>query len=61
MLGSIKLKLLTLVLLPLVLTVLITTIVTTTLSINNSEDLVQNFESSIVGEKKNLLKMKFLP
>lgn len=60
MFNSIKSKLLTLVVLPVFFAILITTIITVNLTYKNSEETVNDFESSVVNEKKELLKNQIM-
>lgn len=60
MLNSIKLKVLTLVILPVLLATLLITILTINLTYSNSSHTLEEFESSIVNEKKELLKNQIL-
>ncbi len=60
MFNSIKSKLLTLVVLPVFFAILITTIITINLTYKNSEETVNDFESSVVNEKKELLKNQIM-
>ncbi|MGB7403328.1 MAG: methyl-accepting chemotaxis protein [Arcobacter sp.] len=57
---SIRGKLLALVILPVLLIVIITTIVSINLTYNNSEKTIEQFEKSILNEKKELLKNEVL-
>ncbi len=60
MFKSIKLKLMALVILPVTIAILITTVITINLTYKNSGKTIQEFDSSIVGEKKELLKNQIL-
>ncbi|AXH12617.1 chemotaxis protein [Halarcobacter bivalviorum] len=60
MFNSIKLKLMALVVLPVSLAILITTFITINLTYKNSSETIKEFDSSIVGEKKELLKNQIL-
>ncbi|ADG93759.1 methyl-accepting chemotaxis sensory transducer with Cache sensor [Arcobacter nitrofigilis DSM 7299] len=60
MIRSIRGKLLMLVILPVLLIVIITTIVSINLTYDNSEKTIEQFEKSILNEKKELLKNEVL-
>ncbi|WP_434056569.1 methyl-accepting chemotaxis protein [Arcobacter sp. KX21116] len=60
MFRSIRGKLLALVILPVLLIVIIVTVVSINLTYNNSEKTIEQFEKSILNEKKELLKNEVL-
>ncbi|NVJ53759.1 MAG: cache domain-containing protein [Campylobacteraceae bacterium] len=60
MFKSIKLKLMAIVILPVTIAILITTVITINLTQKNSIETLKEFDSSIVGEKKELLKNQIL-